>query len=158
MKWKPIIDALLWATVHFLAPLLFLLAWGVVFKRKNFVTRFVDYMRPTWEGGDGKISYRRSSQFVFIFLMVFVVVTGKTLTLYGIWTLVILALVFLLLAAIITGQQIIEGIKGLGAIRAGIQKFGAEVDQTETKTETTTKTETNVTIPPGSPDGDIDSN
>jgi hypothetical protein len=150
MRWNVITDAFVWAALHFIVPFVVLLLWGAITSRKNFATRFLDYLRPTWEGGDGKISYRRASQFVFICLMVFVVVTGKTLTLYGIYTLGILAIVFLLLAAVISFQQVVEGIKGIGAIRSGIKDFGADVSQVQTKVETTTHTD--VTIPPGNPD------
>lgn len=81
------------------------------------ITKILQYLKPSFEGIDGKLSYRRASQFVFIVLLSFMVLTGKTETQYQFYTLVALIVAFLLLASIITSQQIIEAIKSLAEKR-----------------------------------------
>jgi hypothetical protein len=104
--------------------------------------RFIRYLAPSWEGEDGKFSYRRASQFVFIFLIAYMIIEGTTLTNWGFWTFMTLILAFLLLAGMITAGQIIAGIKGLSG---GVTRT---IEQTITKdppNSTIVKTEETIT-------------
>jgi hypothetical protein len=78
-----------------------------------------NYLKPSWEGEDGKPSYRRMSQLVFIALIIFIVVKGQTQSQYGFYSLIVLCLTFLLLAAIISADQIISCIKGIKGFLPG---------------------------------------
>lgn len=72
------------------------------------------YFAPSWEGDDGKLSYRRASQFVFI-LLIFKVVVRGSYTHFDVQILIILTLTFLLLAGLIVASDIIKfanGFKG----------------------------------------------
>lgn len=66
-----------------------------------------DYFRNSWEGEDGKFSYRRFSQYIFLGLVMFLVITGQTNNQYGFYTMITLITVWLLVTAIITVQQLI---------------------------------------------------
>lgn len=66
------------------------------------------YIAVSWEGPDGKFSYKRASQFVFIFLLSWLVLKDKIETPYGFYSLVVLCATFLLLAKIITPKELIE--------------------------------------------------
>lgn len=78
---------------------------------KNFYIKLkkaLKYIAASWEGDDGKFSYKRASQFVFIFLIVFLVIKGNIQTQFGFYAMVSLCITFLLLAGIITAQQILS--------------------------------------------------
>jgi hypothetical protein len=101
-----------------------------------------NYLKPSWEGEDGKPSYRRASQFVFLVLISFMVLKGLTLQQWGFWTFLVLCLAFLLLAAIITADQILKGIHGL----SGLQKM--IVQEQDNSSPDVTKTTTTVEVKP----------
>lgn len=72
------------------------------------VIKTFNYIRVSWEGPDGQFSYKRASQFVFICLIVFLVVSNRIQNQYSFYTLLALLTTFLLLAKIITPKEIIE--------------------------------------------------
>lgn len=75
------------------------------------------YLKPSWEGDDNKLSYRRASQFVFVVLVVKIVLTGFA-NIYQVYALLCILITFLLLAAIISADNIIEcfrQVKGFGS-------------------------------------------
>lgn len=69
-----------------------------------------DYFRPSWEGTDKKFSYKRFSQFIFLHLMVMMVVKGIS-SQYEYYTFLTLAVIFTLVAGIMTVQELILMIK-----------------------------------------------
>lgn len=66
-----------------------------------------DYMRNSWEGDDGKFSFKRASAFVFIWLMVFMILRNRVSSQYGFYSFLVLAVLFALIVAIITVAQLI---------------------------------------------------
>lgn len=71
---------------------------------------FWDYFRPSWEGYDKKFSYKRFSQFLFMWLIAYLVLNG----IHDEWTFktfVVLAILFSLTATIITTPDLIKMIK-----------------------------------------------
>lgn len=78
--------------------------------------KFIAYIGALWEGSDDKPSYRRMAQLVFILLIGFTVYKGQVLNQWGFYSLIVLCTTFLLLAAIITAQQIIECLKGVNSL------------------------------------------
>lgn len=74
---------------------------------KNCAAAF-KYISHSWEGPDGQFSYKRASQFVFIFLLSYLVLKDRIQTAYGFYSLVVLCATFLLLAKIITPKELIE--------------------------------------------------
>jgi hypothetical protein len=79
--------------------------------------RLFNYLRPSFEGEDGKFSYRRASQFIFIAISLILVLTKMVITQYGFYALVATYTVFLLLAAVISAQQILEGLQSLNPFK-----------------------------------------
>lgn len=100
------------------------------------ITAIWDYIKPTWEGDDGRPSYRRGSQLVFIVLICYIVFTNASQSSWGFWTLLVLVLSFLLLAAIITADQILKGINGLNSFTSSITREAdtSQPDKTVIKT------------------------
>jgi|SRR4051812_10221431 hypothetical protein len=80
-----------------------------------------EYFKPAWEGEDGKPSYKRAGQFVFMALISKIVYVGFT-NIYQIYALLILTLTFLLLAMVISAPQIIEALQLMFEAKSKINK------------------------------------
>ncbi len=70
-----------------------------------------NYVRNSWEGEDKLFSYKRASQFVFVWLIVFMVLQNRTDSRWNFYTFLTLAILFSVTAAIITVPQLIKLIK-----------------------------------------------
>ena len=114
--------------------------WNAI--KKPFVAVW-NYLKPSWEGDDGKVSYRRASQFVFLTLIVMMVVRNNLSQKWEFYAFLILCLTFLLLAMVISADQIIKGIRGIASFK---QVVTEEVTEDEDTTKKTTTVET--TVPP----------
>jgi hypothetical protein len=67
-----------------------------------------DYLRPSFEGDDGKFSYKRVSQFVFTAVMVVMPIRPGIHDKYSWYVFLTFAVLFALVAAIISVPQIIS--------------------------------------------------
>lgn len=76
------------------------------------ISAIFKYIAAAWEGDDGKFSYKRASQFIFVILISKTVYFGFQ-NIYQIYALLILTLTFLLLAMVISAPQILDGIRAL---------------------------------------------
>ena len=76
-----------------------------------------NYVRNSWEGPDGKFSYRRATQFVFVQLMVFMIVNDRVTTEYQFYTFLTVAALFAFVAHLITPKQAIEGMKAAAELK-----------------------------------------
>ena len=82
-------------------------------KRFSFLRYIIavwDYFRPSWEDNKGKFSYKRASQFAFLFLMILMAVRGVT----GPWefnTFLTIAILFSVTATVITIPELILMLK-----------------------------------------------
>lgn len=74
---------------------------------KTLIKTF-NYVKVSWEGPDGQFSYKRASQFVFVSLIVFLVVSNRIQNQYSFYSLIALLAAFLLLAKIITPKELLE--------------------------------------------------
>jgi hypothetical protein len=80
-------------------------------KITQIISSVFNYVRNSWEGEDGKFSYKRASQFIFVWLMVFMIIHGGINSQWSFYTFLVLAVLFTLTAAIITVPQLIVMIK-----------------------------------------------
>lgn len=102
-------------------------------KLRNPFTAVWDYFRPSWEGDDGKFSYKRASQFVFTAILAYMAVTSKVHEKYSWYVFITIGVLFALTAAIISVPQLITlaklglGFKGTAA--ADINSLTHETDQ-----------------------------
>jgi len=111
----------------------------------NVLRKIFDYIKPSWEGDDGKFSYRRISQLIFILLIFKITMLGMTQTQWGFYTLLTLCITFLLLAAIISADQIIKALHGISGLRSLTSVSQEEIVDDTTKTiKTEVKQETEV--------------
>ncbi len=69
--------------------------------------KLINYLRPSFEGEDGKLSYRRASAFVVLTLIVGMTIRGFVNE-YDISALYGLIAFFLILTGIITADQLIR--------------------------------------------------
>lgn len=74
--------------------------------------RLFRYLGPLWEGGDQKPSYRRFAVFVCLWLVGHGVLSGAVYSEFGIYVLAILLVFILLMAGIVTWQQLKETLGG----------------------------------------------
>jgi len=77
---------------------------------KRIIKAIWDYFRPSWEGNDNKFSYKRASQFVFLHLMVVLAYRGVANE-WEFKTFLVLAIIFSLVAGIMTVAELILMIK-----------------------------------------------
>lgn len=84
--------------------------------KRSFLVRTWDYFRPSWEGNDGRFSYKRACQFVFTGLLVYMVKKGVE-SQWSFYTFLTVAVLFALVAAIMSVPQFLELTKNIGAIR-----------------------------------------
>lgn len=91
----------------------------------NIIKNVWSYIKPSWEGEDGQFSYRRASQFVFIFLIVHIVLSGKIINPYGFYALIVLVITFLLTAMIISVPQLLQLLGELNQLKK-INPFKAD--------------------------------
>lgn len=73
---------------------------------KNFLIRAWNYFKNSWEGDDGKASWKRISQYVFVVSMI-----GAGRRVHDQWsfyTFLTFAVIYVLVAAIMTWQQVIS--------------------------------------------------
>lgn len=66
-----------------------------------------NYVKPAIEGDDGKFSYKRMSQIVFLHLFVYLAIKGPA-TIFAFHTLLLIAVLFALTAVIITVPQLLK--------------------------------------------------
>jgi len=76
----------------------------------SWIKAIWDYFRPSWEGNDNKFSYKRASQFVFLHLMIVIAYRGVTNE-WEFKTFLVLAVIFALVAGIMTVAELILMIK-----------------------------------------------
>ena len=75
-------------------------------KRRNIIIRTWDYFRNSWEGDDGKFSYRRFCQYILMGIAINMVASGQAQNQYGFYTLLTILVIWCLITAIITVQQL----------------------------------------------------
>lgn len=78
---------------------------------KKYLLIIWNYFRNSWEGEDGKFSYKRASQFTFVWLMVYMILNNFVNTRWHYYTFLTVAILFALTAAAITVPQLIQMIK-----------------------------------------------
>lgn len=84
---------------------------------KKAIKRFFNYLRPSWEGDDGYVSYKRSAQFVFVLLIITAIKRFEFANIYQVYALLILCLTFLLLAMVISFTQIVDALRAMGQFK-----------------------------------------
>lgn len=67
-----------------------------------------DYFKPSFEGEDGKFSYRRVMQYTFGFLLVYMVLKGDWNVPYYYYAFATIAALYSLSSALMTVQQLIQ--------------------------------------------------
>jgi hypothetical protein len=65
------------------------------------------YLRPSLEGDDGKFSWKRATQFIFVWLMIFIVLRDQVQTEWQFYTFLTIAVLFSLTATIMTVSQLL---------------------------------------------------
>lgn len=79
-------------------------------KKQNILSKIWCYFKDSWEGKDGKFSYRRFSQYIFLVCMIKCGFRPPSNQYeYGVF--LIFAVLYALIASIITAQQMIELLK-----------------------------------------------
>lgn len=86
-----------------------------------------NYIRNSWEGEDGKFSYKRTTQFIFVWLMVYMIMKDKVQTRWNFYAFLTLAVLFGLTATIITVPQLIKMMKYYSKSKRG----GMDFDDTD---------------------------
>lgn len=76
-------------------------------KRRNLIRNTWDYFRGSWEGDDEKFSYRRFAQYLVMAMIMYLVYTGQSQGQYGFYTFVTLVVLWSVIVAIITVQQLL---------------------------------------------------
>lgn len=75
---------------------------------KTMFKKIFNYLKPSFEGNDGKISYRRLTAFVYVITDVWLLVTGKINSIETLHAHYSLLIFILLLTGIITAQNILQ--------------------------------------------------
>jgi hypothetical protein len=89
------------------------------------------------EGDDGKLSYRRIAQLLFLFLIAFIILKGVVKEKYGYYGLIVLCLTFIILAGVITAQQIIAAMQQANQLKSGITGLVGKLEVKENDKGTT---------------------
>lgn len=74
---------------------------------KKLIKRLWNYVKPAIEGDDGKFSYKRMSQIVFLHLFVYLAIKGPA-SVFAFHTILLVAVLFALTAVVITVPQLIK--------------------------------------------------
>jgi len=80
-------------------------------KVKFIILSIWNYFKDSWEGEDHKFSYKRISQFLFVWLMTFMIIKDKIQSRWTFYAFLTIAVLFSLTAALITVPQLIKMIK-----------------------------------------------
>lgn len=89
------------------------------------------------EGDDGKLSYRRIAQILFLYLIAFIVIKGGINNKYGFYGLIALCVTFVILAGVITAQQLIALTQQANALKSSVSGI-LNTDKKEDPKEGTT--------------------
>lgn len=85
------------------------------------------YFAPSWEGPDGKFSYRRATQFVWVWCMVYMIVTARQSggsTQYEFYQFLTVAILFTLTVGLLSFEQLFR----LAKLTAPLKLMEAEND------------------------------
>ena len=66
------------------------------------------WIRPTFEGSDGKLSFRRSTAFVYVIVDLFIIMTGRIASVEMLHVHYSILLFILIMTGIITVQNLME--------------------------------------------------
>ena len=100
------------------SPWVYVIAYTIlvltsILVNRNRVTReFITWVKPSFEGTDGKASYRALSAFILLLLICYKVIFDKSRSNIDLNILYSLEATFLLLTSVISAQNIITMVKG----------------------------------------------
>lgn len=96
------------------------------------------YFKDSWEGPDGKFSYRRCSQYAFLVIILKMALKGQ-MAQYDFYTLVVISSLYLIMALALSVEQIINLVKYVVPLA-----LGREIPKEEPPTDPPPGIEVNV--------------
>ena len=96
----------------FVLAYLILIATSLLLNRNKLTKDFITWIKPSFEGSDGRSSYRALSAFILLLLICYKVIFDKSRIDIDLSILYSLEATFLLLTSVISAQNIITMIKG----------------------------------------------
>jgi hypothetical protein len=99
---------------------------------KKIINTIWNYLRPSWEDELNQFSYKRASQYAFLILMSFMVISDRIRDEFTFNAFLVLSILFALTAMVITVPQLIKLLKNYVDAKSFKQKNNETIIPTDT--------------------------